>query len=402
MSAFRIGVALLLILLFLGACVASLDDGSDHEVQADTVDGLVRIQNKGTGLWSEADRWSVELEWIIGSASGGWETTLGGGWQNARIAPDGNIYYFSSVDRQIRVFNGDGSYVRAFGGEGAGEGPGEISTALSMAWDDQGRLWVPDFSLDRYTLFGPDGSYLEDFRRPIGAAAGLSHIGAFDRHGHFVDEAAVSALESSRGVGGVQLIRVAVGGRVVDTLPPMLRPGYVPPDVGAQIFLSQTSVSDLNVYRPALLHDFGPDDTVWFAAGTPLRLIQRTFEGDTVRIVAVDHRSRKLTEADEAWIAEFFSDISLDRSDFNLMRRAYLSLHVLDDGHLLLEVEEEPREGTGEYDVFNPQGFFLGTLDLGVSLDIRARPGSRGDTLVIPTQNEQGIPQLVRLVLHRP
>ncbi|TVP54299.1 MAG: hypothetical protein EA351_13540 [Gemmatimonadales bacterium] len=341
------GVRTLGLLLMAGALLAGCGDPdppprSAHEVHFDTVDGTIHVHNEGDGLWTDEDRWRPRTDWE----------------------------------------------------------PGELSGPISLAWDPAGYLWIADFGLLRYTIFDPDGEFDRVLRRPIARTApNLYQIGYFDRSGNFVDETVVS--DEMGGEGGISFVRVSPGGEVVDTLPPVIRPTYVSPETATQIFLKQTNLGELNWYRPRINWDFGLDDTVWFTTSDPFRTIQRTLEGDTLRIITIDDRSEELTPEDEDRVAEVLSDPALDRGDFNLVRRIARGLHVMGDGHLLVQVEELPGEDGSIFDVFDPEGRLLGTIDLGFPVPIQARFGSLGNTLAIPSFDSIDVPRLVRITLEK-
>lgn len=400
---FRVaGVAGAVLALF--AC-SDPDPGSGvlaRDVTFDTINGVVHLQNGGEGAWPEGEQWTAEIEWRVGELDGGWGRTFGGGPHNVRIGPDGRIYYIALGDRSVRVFDAEGVFVQSIGGRTAGQGPGELNSPMSLAWDSAGRLWVPDFSNDRYSIFDAEGELVDDFRRPIAGAPNLFQIGHVDADGHFVDEAPVSRTRDEDRAG-IAFVRISANGAVVDTLPPIYRPVYVTADIANLPFgvIPPGALQDLRFFRPRLLYDIGPDDTVWFTKGDRVRLIQRTLAGDTLRIVEADHRAAGLTPEDEGLIEEVFRGVDVDRSQFKLARQIVQGLHVMDDGHVLVQIEEEPGVDSSIFDIFDPDGRFLGTVDFTVPVRYRSRGGSRGDTLVMPTESPEGVPQLVRLVLAR-
>jgi hypothetical protein len=81
------------------------------------------------------------------------------------IAIDGQgaVYVLESQDRQIRVYDEDGSHIRTFGREGAG--PGEFRNARLIGFRHD-TLAVGDASLGRITLFSRTGEVLETLPVP--------------------------------------------------------------------------------------------------------------------------------------------------------------------------------------------------------------------------------------------
>jgi len=70
---------------------------------------------------------------------------------------DGQVFVFEMLDRQIRVYDADGRFVRRIGRQG--EGPGEFQrvSRFGVAGDT---LWTYDFGLRRLTLFDRTGTVL--------------------------------------------------------------------------------------------------------------------------------------------------------------------------------------------------------------------------------------------------
>ncbi len=62
------------------------------------------------------------------------------------------------------------------------------------------------------------------------------------------------------------------------------------------------------------------------------------------------------------------------------------------------QVGEDP----STFDVFDPEGFFLGSIDLGITIPRRNRPALVGDTLIVVTPGLLDVPFLVRLTIRRP
>jgi hypothetical protein len=73
----------------------------------------------------------------------------------------GRIYVLESLDRTIRVFDRDGTFLRRMGGRG--EGPGEFGFALSFGVTGD-TVWTIDHSLGRLTLFDTAGEVLSTGR----------------------------------------------------------------------------------------------------------------------------------------------------------------------------------------------------------------------------------------------
>ena len=74
----------------------------------------------------------------------------------------------------------------------------------------------------------------------------------------------------------------------------------------------------------------------------------------------------------------------------------------MDDGHVLVAVIDEVGEVPSTFDAFDPEGFFLGTLDLGFGISRRNLPALAGDTIVAVIPGTLDLPLLVRATIVRP
>ena len=84
------------------------------------------------------------------------------------------------------------------------------------------------------------------------------------------------------------------------------------------------------------------------------------------------------------------------------MRPVVDAIHVLDDGHIIVGIVEKLGERTSTFDVFDPEGFFLGTVDLGFAMPNRNIPAIVGDRIVTVTPGDLDLPYLVRATIKRP
>lgn len=83
------------------------------------------------------------------------------------VAPNGEILvsegHSAEGANRISRFAPDGTYLGSFGGPGSG--PGQFNVPHAMAFDSQGRLFVADRGNSRIQIFGPDYSFLVEWRQ---------------------------------------------------------------------------------------------------------------------------------------------------------------------------------------------------------------------------------------------
>ncbi len=372
-------------------------DGANRDatVEVDTIGGVVVVRN-GIGLWGESERWRVVEEFRVGGSQWGEnpdEELIYSADASATLGPNGQIFVIEFEADRVAVFSGDGDFVRSFGG--LGEGPGEFRKPTAMTWDGVGRLWVADFD-GRYHVFDSTGT----FRKTVRA-----FLRYFTRFQHpLVWEAAGTLVEESVSDDGmVVYLRVDTLGHLVDTAAVVPRPPSSPtPRDRGPLPSGQSFRFVNNHYTPLQRWSRAPDGTIWSGTSGQLRLIQTTADGDTLRIVETSHRPAEFDAADEAIIAAGLAEARLSKADIELVRPVVDAIHVMDDGHVLVGIVEKVGEATGTLDVFDPEGFFLGTVDLGFKLPSRNIPALVGDTIVSVTPGDLDLPYLVRATIRRP
>lgn len=383
-------------LAFLTAACGGDDASVRVAAQVDTIGGVVVVRN-GTGLWRESEHWQVVEEFRVGGRAWGENPDEELSYSSATsvtLGPNGHIFVLEYSTDRVVVFSGDGEFVRSFGRRG--EGPGEFTGPIAMGWDGADRLWVGAGQGGSYHLFDSTGVFLKSVKRPVHFLASLQHPLLWEDRGAVVEEAAGNE-------GEVVYLRTDTLGYLVDTAavihrierPPALQDLYPPPSWEAFRFVA-------GHYVPRLRWSLAPDGTIWLATSGQLRLVKVTPEGDTIRIIETSHRPAELDAADRAVIAEGLAEAGISRDDVELVRPLVGVIHVMDDGHVLVEIIERVGETSSIFDVFDPEGFFLGTIDLGFRLPDHSVPAFVGDTVIAVTPGELDLPILVRATIRRP
>ncbi|NIM49259.1 MAG: hypothetical protein GTN78_19770 [Gemmatimonadales bacterium] len=150
-----VGVGLVALGLFGSACDAGDGAGNWAGIISDSA-GVTVVANPAEGLWPNGEHWRVVQDLLIGQAEGDPDYMFG------RIAgicvgSDGSIYVVDQLPPSIRVYSEDGTLLRTFGRGGAG--PGEQGSALGPCLMGPGdTLAVPDLQNSRVSRFAPNGS----------------------------------------------------------------------------------------------------------------------------------------------------------------------------------------------------------------------------------------------------
>ena len=362
-----------------GLAVACGGDADQRvTAQVDTIGGVVVVRN-GTGQWRESEQWQVVEDFRVGGSRWGEnpdEELSYSSNTSVTLGPNGQIFVLEYAADRVTVFSGDGEFVRSFGR--AGEGPGEFRRPVAMGWDGLDRLWVAAGLSGRYHVFNATGAFQKTVPRPIQALRSLQHP--------LVWEAAGTLVEESGDDEAVLYLRMDTLGHLMDTAAVIPTPEYPRALRNIRILSTWESMRFVNAhYIPLQRWSLAPDGTTWSAVSGQLRLLQTTPGGDTIRIVETSHRPAEFDDADRAVIAEGLREAGISRDDIELVRPVVDAIHVMDDGHILIGIVEKVGEATSTFDVFDPEGIFLGTLDLGFVIPGRNIPAIVGDTIIAVT-----------------
>ena len=382
------------------ACAGDSDPPLSTEV--DTIGGVVVVRNGPVGLWRESEKWQVVQEFRVGNVWGatGDEDLTTPRNNSVTLGPNGQIFVLEWSTDRVVVFSGEGQFVRSFGGPG--DGPGDLRNPMGMAWDGTGRLWVAAGFNGRYHVFDSTGVFQKSMPRPVRAVNRIQHPLLWEEEtGTLVDEAAVAI--ASTGLSTVLFLRVDTLGQVVDTVSALPQPRRFrsgPPPI---IRPSQESLRFLaRHYLATVEWSMAPDGTVWSAINGRLRLVHTDSNGDTLRIVETSHRPGSFDRRDRTAISEGLAEAGLSERDVELVRPLVNDIYLMDDGHILVGIIEQVGEDPSTFDVFDPEGFFLGSIDLGITMPRRNRPALVGDTLIVVSPGLLDVPFLVRLTIRRP
>lgn len=316
------------------------------------------------GLWGNQPLWQlIEVAKIGTRLDSGPE--MFGDISDIDVDAAGRIYVFDRQAQNVRLFEGNGAYVRTIGR--VGHGPGEFSAVNGIAVDPANRLWVLNQGNLRYSVFDTSGALLMEPRRRFGNIRFVRWLSVFTP-----DEDLYERMASG-------LARYdPVAQRVVDTL---LTPPY--PE-GTVLF---SGIRTLTA-------------TGWWQGVTlTYRLSHIAFTGDTLRIV------QRAREADRLSIAERDSAERYERQmrqrvrgELNIEtdRRPIFQQLVVDDlDHLWVMLASEAEDEKTRFDIFDPIGRYLGELSTPHVLDRFVLPIFRRGRIYYVTKDELDVPYVV-------
>lgn len=348
------------------------------------------MSSPADGLWGDRERWRFSEEVRIGTATGGGAAAFGD-LRGLAVDRLGRIWVADIDAKEVRVFDGEGSFVRSVGREG--EGPGEFQYPNGLAAGPEGRIHVFDPRTQRITVFDTAGRHLTDRRRTTGGY-GFLWRGGFTRDGRLFDYRV-----------GVGIVVLGPDLTVRDTIEAPRGQGEPPYFYGPNRQGGQTAMAVPYLGRPTW--EVGPEGMIWYAPGRPYRLYRLTPELDTSRVVERDHRPVAVTEAErdsaEKGVRERYAPgADLDLSRIPETKPAVQEVFFDDRGNLWAR-PYLPGDSTGyALDVFDRRGRYLGRVRSPVKLRRWPEPVVRDGRLHGVTVDELDVPYVVRLHIEKP
>lgn len=383
--------AILPILLLIGAaaCRESAAEAGWRGSVETLPNGVEHVRNPAVGMWGDDDGWSIVEEVRLGSIdSNGPE--MFGEVRGLQLDALGRIYVLDAQAKEVRVFDAQGKHVRSFGRQGGG--PGEFEDPAALLWGPDDDLWVVDQRNARFSVFDTAGTYLTSHPRPGGFAI-LPWPGGFDRNGKLHD------LVVSMRPGSPPMEGLARFDRQLEPEDTFARPPFVGETfelrMGNNIMIAGVP------FAPRLVWELGPDGDIWLGVSDQYRLHRVNYDGDTLRIVERDFEPVEVTEADREEGMERlqrFIDRGgvIDETLIPTTKPAFRDLMVDDEGYLWVRPTAEAGEEDHLFDLFDPEGRYLGRIRSPFPVAPSAPMLMRGDTILAVTEDELGVGYVVR------
>ncbi|MEX2283468.1 MAG: 6-bladed beta-propeller [Gemmatimonadota bacterium] len=347
--------------------------------------GAVRVLNPADGIWSEPEQWRIVEDLRIGRAEGIGPDVFGR-VSAVGISPQGSILVIDGQAQEVRVFDGGGDHVRTIGRKGSG--PGEFQNAHGLAWDDRGRLWVADAGNNRYSVFDSLGNHLFE-RQTANRGVVFPWLGGFGRDGFLYE---VGARSGPTGESVFTYFRMDSAGAIADSLPKLEnRPASALPMA-------------LFGLAPRLTFRFDPAGHVWFGFTSDYRIYQRSFAGDTLRIIERAVARVPVTEQEKDSIVRELAagPPGFGRADIPATMPAFDRIFVDSEGHLLIHAIGRADDRGRVFDVFDAEGRYLGPATNDVTWTIfPVLPVFARDHVLGVTTDSLGIHYVVRARIQR-
>lgn len=390
-----VGYAFSLIPLLLTGCGDGGATGTWSGSVRDSA-GVRIVENPERGFWTAAQAWRLEEELLIGVGEGDPELQFGS-IVGLDADEQGRIYVLDGQASRVRIFNPDGTLLRAFGRRG--EGPGEISQAaqgLLLAAD--GSILIPDMMNQRVTRLSPQGEPLEG--SPLDISRGIPLLFLRGGDGRPYAQVRIMSLPGMAMEGEPRDIILALGptGAVMDTVA-VLAAGETFQFGGAA-----GGMPTIRMFSPEPVWTVTTDGRLVGGLNTPYSLTLHDGTGAPATIVRRESPRRPVTDQDirgfrrlmrEAWmnagVPEAMAAQMEGMIQFAEVWPALAALLAGPDGTLWVQRVDPDRPldagsfsdpqslqiGSPGWDVFDPEGRYLGVVETPENLTPRRVVGSR-------------------------
>jgi sugar lactone lactonase YvrE len=365
---------------------------------ADTLSsGQVSVYNPLGSLWSTGDEWVLREEVRVGTLDG-MGPDMFGAITDFEVDAYGRVWLFEGQAQELRVFDSDGRHIRTVGRQG--EGPGEFTQVIGTTWGPDGHLWIVDPSNNRLSVVDTTGAFVAS-HPTIGGIVIMPWPGGFDDAGRFYTYGVDTAAEDDF---ALVMVRHGPDLQPIDSVAPPEYPGerqYY--EIRNENSWMMTGVP----FTPSLEWRLGHDGTYWAGLTGDYRIFQLSWSGDTLRSIRRDYEALPVTSTDleEAkegldWFIE--AGGKADWSRIPSSKPAFEDFVIDDAGYLWVQMIAPEDESGRLFDVFDPEGRYLGEVLAPFPVVFNPAPVIEGDHLYAVTEDELEVPFLVRARIERP
>ncbi|MBW3573191.1 MAG: hypothetical protein KY467_19005 [Gemmatimonadetes bacterium] len=356
--------------------------------------GAVLVRNPEQGTWRQGEEWRVTEDLRIGSVDQEGPALFG---EVAAVEADplGRVWVLDRQAKELRVFDRGGAHVRTVGREGGG--PGEFKDPIGLAWAPDGNLWVADPANARFSVFDTAGRFVASHPRRV-AGYSLPWRGGFGPDGRFREIAMVTLAP---GDSRHAVLHFDSAMQAADTV-------LLPTHRGEQIELrTPTGMTAAGVpFSPGQVFALDPRGGVWLGVNDQYRLARLGPDGDTTRIVERQAAPVPVTaqERDEAiGRLKWFTDQGgrIDPGRIPGRKPAYQHVVADGDGGIWVRAPLPAGQEGAAYDVFDPEGRYLGRVRLPGGMNSFPPPVIRGGALYGVVSDSLGVAYVTRATIDR-
>jgi hypothetical protein len=404
--------------LALGACGGSDAPGAaEWRAVYDTIGDTIIVRTVSGSVWGGTAELVPDV--TIGTFEGADEYMFGR-VRSLAAAADGSIYAYDSHAKELRKYAPDGTYIATFGREGGG--PGEYRQPDGgLAVLPDGRVLLRDPANSRISVFSPDGEYLEGWR---------IRGGMHTSRRLYVDAEANSYTMFILNMDGdfadwrFGLLKLGPDGAPGDTIPAPTW-DFEPSELVATTEDGQGISTNEVPFTPVAAWAFSP--LGYLVGGLPTRYAIDLFvaphrvvrierddwtpvpvlaaeKDEQERIVTADLRQ---VDPSWQWNSDPIPGTKPPYTGIYIGERGRIWVHLHQEA-IQIESEEVEETRPGEvppqtwiepvaFDVFEPDGRYLGMVRAPEGFSTNPRPMIRADTVWAVVRGDLDVPYIVRL-----
>jgi hypothetical protein len=359
--------------------------------------GQVAVHNPRGSLWSGGEDWRITEQIRVGTLDGTGPDMFGA-ITEFEVDQYGRFWVFEGQAQEIRVFDANGIHIRTVGRQG--EGPGEFNRVIGMDWGPDGHLWLADPSNNRLSVVDTAGVFVAS-HPTIGGIMVMPWPGGFDDSGFFYTYGIDPTVEDDF---ALVMVRYDADLQPIDSVAPPEFPGE------RQYFELRNEDSWMMTgvpYTPSLEWHLTREGTYWAGLTGVYHIFQLSWQGDTLRSIRRDYEPLPVTAADLDQAREgleWFTDAGgkPDWSRIPSRKPAFEEFMFDDEGNLWVQMVAEGDLEGRLFDVFDPQGRYLGEVILPFPVDFYPAPIIRNGYLYAVTEDELEVPFVVRALIEHP
>ena len=278
------------------------------------------------------------------------------------VNDNGDIYILDIQQKNIRVFDRHGKYVKTVGGQG--QGPGEMEMPTQIQVTSQNELAAFDLRRRSLEYFSLDGEFLR--RNTLIKVERPNRI-IIDSNGDFIFYMGIIEEKQPK----VALMKFNSGQEkefVITTFDPF--------GMSADPF----SPYKYRIIRPGLLFDVAEENNIIWAISSEYELIILNSEGKTTKKIVKDYVPVEITEDDKKEIIFNRYGTETPPEERNIVFPKYfypingnsnIGISTDEKGNIFVRTYEKAPDRSGYYyDVFNPEGHFITKAHLKAAPDL--------------------------------
>lgn len=309
--------------------------------------GVTVVKNPKEPIYSEGV-FILEEELSMGEAEGR-EEYLFNLIISIAVDDEERIYVADRKESHVKLFNENGKYLRTIGKKG--QGPGEMQMPIYVQISSQNELIVHDYIAQRLSFFSLDGKYLR--QKSTAKTRNLFIPIKMDSHGNLIVTAAFAPLP----IGGKKL-------KIYDSNLELL----------TMVTKEERGIRGVfDIGKPSWYCDISPSDNIVWGDSKEYVLQILNSKGDLIKIITKDHDRVEITAEDKERYEKLYAEpIKIGmKLNFRGHFPAFSEISVDDEERIFVKTYErvEGKEDLFYFDVFESGGKYIAKIPINANLN---------------------------------